>query len=198
MGTLKQEIRGALVAIVILTALLGLAYPLAITGVAETFFKHQAGGSFVNRGGRTVGSSLIGQSFRSPRYFHSRPSVTEYNPSGTAFSNLGPNSRELSRTIAGRLRAYLRTEGRFTQKLEASAIPPDAVTASASSVDPEISVANARIQANRVAAVRGLPLSRVLDLVSSNTDNRDLGVLGEAGVNVLELNLDLDRAGADR
>ena len=128
-----------------------------------------------------------------PSYFQSRPSATDYSANVTYFNNLGPNSQKLRDQIAANLRAYVRRERRYDPGLRASDVPVDAVTTSASGVDPHISQANARIQARRVAKVRGLSLGRVLQLVDANTDGRALGVLGEPGVNVLKLNLALDQ-----
>jgi potassium-transporting ATPase KdpC subunit len=206
---MRRELLASAVAAVLFTALFGLLYPLAMTGGAQVLFPGKADGSRIERDGRTVGSELIAQPFLrevrardggqrlapDPRYFQPRPSVTDYNPAGTAFSNLGPNSRELRDEIAARARAYLSLEGRYTEGLSTDEVPVDAVTASGSSVDPHISEANARIQARRIAAVRVLDLDRVLELVEENTDGRALGFLGEPGVNVLELNLALDEEG---
>jgi len=138
-------------------------------------------------------SKLIGQDFRGlPRWFQSRPSATEYSADVTYFNNLGPNNRELSESFAEELQAYLARERRYDPGLTAAEVPVDAVTTSASGVDPHISEANAWIQAHRVAAVRGLPLQRVLDLVGEHTEGRFLGLFGEPGVNVLTLNLALE------
>jgi len=172
---------------------LGLAYPLATTGVAQLLFPGRSGGNLVERDGRTIGSRLIGQGFAGlPRYFQSRPSATGYDAVATSFDNLGPNSAALRRALAANLRAYLRRERPYDRGLSRTGIPVDAVTFSASGVDPQISQANARIQARRVAAVRGLPLRGVLDLIARHTEGRGLGLFGEPGVNVLELNLALD------
>ena len=128
-----------------------------------------------------------------PRYFQSRPSVTGYNPAGTYFDNLGPNQKDLRDLFRKNIAAYLKRERPYDSGLTASNVPVDAVTTSASGVDPHISEANARIQARRVAEVRRLPASRVSELIDENTNGRQLGFLGEPGVNVLELNLALDR-----
>jgi K+-transporting ATPase ATPase C chain len=193
MNGLRKDLTTAALVLAFFTLLLGVVYPLATTGVAQALFPGAAAGSRVEAGGRVVGSELIGQDFRGlPRYFQGRPSATGYSADVTYFSNLGPNSRELSELIAEQLDAYLARERRYDKGLAAAAVPVDAVTTSASGVDPHISVANAGIQAHRVAAVRGLPLGRVLELVDAHTDGRFL-VFGEAGVNVLGLNLALDR-----
>jgi K+-transporting ATPase ATPase C chain len=148
--------------------------------------------------GRFVGSRLIGQDFKAdPRYFQARPSTaTSYNPAATAFTNLGPNSHKARDAFASSLHRYLALERRFDPGLNARDVPVDAVTSSASGVDPHISQANAAIQAHRVASVRRLPLATVARLIARHTDGRFLGVIGEPGVNVLELNLALDRNGA--
>jgi potassium-transporting ATPase KdpC subunit len=190
---MRRDLTSSFLAIVVFTLLLGLAYPLLTTGVAQVLWPNKADGSRVEHDGRVVGSRLIGQQFRGPRYFHSRPSATDYSANVTFFNNLGPNSRELNQILKRNLAVYLRRERPFNPGLRAADVPPDAVQASASGVDPEISQANARIQARRVAAERGRPLERVLQLVDDNTDGRALGVLGEPGVNVLELNLAVDR-----
>jgi potassium-transporting ATPase KdpC subunit len=194
---MRKELITSVLAVVAFTVLLGLAYPLLTTGAAQLLFPNKADGSQIERDGRVVGSRLIGQSFAGePRYFQSRPSVTDYNPAGTFFNNLGPNNKELSDLFKKNLAAYLKRERRYNPGLSAADVPPDAVQTSASGVDPHISEDNAEIQARRVAEVRGLPLDRVLELVKDNTDGRGLGVFGEPGVNVLELNLALDRAAA--
>ncbi|HEX5990537.1 MAG TPA: potassium-transporting ATPase subunit KdpC [Solirubrobacterales bacterium] len=198
MSGLRKDLTTAAVAIVFLTALLGVAYPLVTTGAAQLAFPDASDGSKVEMDGKVVGSKLIGQDFKGlPRYFQSRPSATEYSGDVTFFNNLGPNSRELSDFFAEQLAAYLKRERPYDPGLRAGDVPVDAVTTSASGVDPHISTANARIQARRVAAVRGLPLARVLDLVDENTAGRFLGLFGEPGVNVLELNVDLDQGAAE-
>lgn len=190
---MKRDLQATVVALIVFTIALGLLYPLAITGVSQVVFNDAANGSQVKVGGRVVGSSLLGQGFRAARYFHSRPSQTEWNPSATAFSNAGPNGADTRDAIAERADAYLRLEGRYDPGLTRSQIPPDAVQTSGSGVDPHITPANARIQAHRVADVRGLPLDRVDALVDAHTDGRGLGLFGEPGVNVLQLNIALDQ-----
>jgi K+-transporting ATPase ATPase C chain len=211
----RKDIAGSVVAIALLTIGFGLVYPLAITGVAQVAFNHQANGSQVERDGQVVGSRLIGQDFRrpaldangqpemdeegnpvleaDPNWFQSRPSQSDYSGDVTFFSNLGPNQRDVADQVRANLDAYLALERPYTTGLTAGGVPVDAVTSSASGVDPHISPANARIQANRIASVRRAPLDRVLALVRRHTDGRALGLLGEPGVNVLELNLALDR-----
>ena len=194
MKGLRKDLTTATIAIVFLTLIFGLAYPLLTTGVSQVLFPNAANGSRIEVDGRLVGSKLIGQDFRGlPRYFQSRPSATEYSADVTFFNNLGPNIRELSEFFAEELAAYLKRERPYDPGLNAADVPVDAVTTSASGVDPHISAANARIQAHRVAAVRGVPLSRVLELIDAHTDGRFLGLFGEPGVNVLELNLALDK-----
>lgn len=190
---MRRELATSALAVVVLTLLFGLAYPLASTGLAQLLFPGKADGSRVERDGRVVGSRLIAQDFEGDRsYFQPRPSATGYDPAGTYFNNLGPNQRELRDHLRGNLRAYLRRERPTTPGLAPDDVPVDAVTTSGSGVDPHISEANARIQARRVARARRLPLARVLELVDESTDGRAFGVLGERGVNVLELNLALD------
>jgi potassium-transporting ATPase KdpC subunit len=188
-----RQLRSSLLAVIALTVLLGVAYPLAMTGLAQVLWPHQANGSRVERDGRLVGSMLIGQDFRGEaRYFQSRPSASADDPVATQASNLGPNSAALSRQIRARLEAFLRRERPYAPGLSAAAIPADAVTASGSGVDPDISMANAAIQAHRVAAVRGLPLATVMHLIVEHTDGLSGGLFGPVSVNVLALNLALD------
>jgi K+-transporting ATPase ATPase C chain len=175
----------------VLTVLTGLVYPAAVTGIAETLFPYQAHGSLVSADGRTVGSALIGQNFSEPGYFHPRPSAAGpdgYEATASSGSNLGPTSRQLADRVRAAVEAYRKENGGYT-----GPIPADAVTASASGLDPDISPANARIQATRVAGARGVPLSAVQSLVERRTERRWLGFIGEPRVNVLLLNLDLDR-----
>ena len=194
MNGLRKDLVTATLAMVFFTVLAGLAYPLLTTGIAQLVFPGAANGSRVEADGKLVGSELIGQDFRGqPRYFQSRPSATEYSANVTYFNNLGPNSRDLSEFFEAQLDSYLKRERPFNPGLTAADVPVDAVTTSASGVDPHISEANARIQARRVAGVRELPLDRVFDLVSEHTDGRFLALFGEPGVNVLGLNLALDR-----
>jgi K+-transporting ATPase ATPase C chain len=192
---MRRDLISSTIATVALTLLLGLAYPLVVTGVSQVLFPGHADGSQVVRNGRVVGSALLGQDFAKDRsLFQSRPSPTGYDPAGTAFSNLGPNSKDLRAAIAKNADAYLRRELPYNPGLSRAAIPPDAVQTSASGVDPHISVANARIQAGRVAARTRLPKARVLALIDASTDGRGLGFLGEPGVNVLKLNLAIQGA----
>jgi potassium-transporting ATPase KdpC subunit len=189
-----RELKTAAIAVVAFTVVLGLAFPLFMTGVAQVVFPGRADGSMIERDGKVVGSKLIGQDFsRDDSYFQSRPSVTDYAPAATFFNNQGPNQDELADQLKGYVRAYLKRERPYTPGLTAADIPSDAVTTSASGVDPHISEDNARIQANRVAQERGLELDRVLDLIDDNASRPLLGLAGDKSINVLELNLDLDR-----
>jgi len=195
---MRRDLLASGLAIAAITLVFGLAYPLVITGVSQLAFPGRAGGSLIHRDGRLVGSRLLAQDFKSdPRYFQPRPSTaTGYDPAATAFTNLGPNSRHARDTFKANLERYLRLERRYDRGLTAAHVPVDAVTTSASGVDPQISAVNAAIQAHRIAAVRRLSLARVRQLIADNTDGRSLGVLGEPGVNVLALNLALDDLGS--
>jgi potassium-transporting ATPase KdpC subunit len=185
-----RELRAAVIAIVAISLTFGLAYPLALTGVGQVVAGGRADGSLVKRDGKVVGSKLIGQDFsRDLRSFQSRPSATEYSASATFFNNLGPNQKDLANQLRKNLRAYVRRE----RLSDSSQVPSDAVTTSASGVDPDISEANARIQARRVAQRRGLSRPRVLKLIDDHTSHPLFGLGGEGSVNVLELNLALDR-----
>lgn len=192
MAGLRKDLTTSAIAIVAMTLALGLAYPLFVTGVAQVLFPGSANGSKVSFDGRVVGSKLIGQEFKGKAYFHSRPSATGYSGNVTFFGNNGPNSVETREVIREALAAYLKVEKPYDRSLTREQVPVDAVTESASGVDPQISGANALIQAHRIAAVRGLPLRRVEELISEHTEGRFLGVLGEPGVNVLRLNIALE------
>lgn len=194
MRQLLRQLRPAVLAMVAFTVLLGLAYPLAVTGIAQAAFHDRANGSLVEVGGKVVGSKLIGQGFTAPGYFHPRPSAagTGYDGAASSGSNLGPTNPDYLGTVRDRVADY-RRENRLGPRVM---VPADAVQASGSGLDPQISVANARLQAPRVAAARQVPLQRVLRLVERYTDERPLGILGDPGVNVLELNLALDRGDA--
>jgi potassium-transporting ATPase KdpC subunit len=185
----------SVIAVVVLTLVFGLAYPIAFTGLAQLAFADEANGSLVERDGRIVGSKLAAQAFTKPQYFHPRPSATapEYNAGATTFANLGPTSPDLAQAVRDRAAAILELEGPYNPGLEIGDIPVDAVTTSASGIDPHISPANAQMQTARVAKERGLSEERVQGLIDENTDGRWLGLFGEPGVNVLELNLALDQ-----
>ncbi|MBJ7354742.1 MAG: potassium-transporting ATPase subunit KdpC [Thermoleophilaceae bacterium] len=191
---MRKDILTSFLAIIVFTVLCGILYPLAVTGVSQVAFNNAANGSQIESNGKVVGSKLIAQSFEGRRdYFQPRPSQTDYNPAGTYFNNAGPNNTDTRDLIAGNVKAYLALEGRYNADLSAENVPVDAVTGSASGVDPHISQKNAEIQAHRIAAVRKLPLPTVTQLIKDNTDGRFIGLIGESGVNVLELNLALDK-----
>jgi potassium-transporting ATPase KdpC subunit len=212
---MRRELRISLVSVVVLTILLGLVYPLVMTAVSQVVFPGRASGSLITKNGKVVGSRLIAQPFAKPvldkhgkpettgtglpvlspdpAYFQERPSTqTEYNAAASSFTNLGPNSTIAEQTFSSNLKAYLKLEQPYDPGLSAAQVPIDAVTSSGSGVDPEISVANADIQAHRIAAVRHLSMSEVMQLIKNNTDTRFIDLLGESGVNVLDLNLELD------
>lgn len=221
---MRREIVTSLLAVVVLTVLLGLVYPLVITGVSQVAFPGNANGQKVYVKGKLIGSKIIGQAFvrpkatfpgggkpeesegelvtePDPRYFQSRPSATEggaYDAAASTFSNRGPNDKATEQADAENIKAYLELERPYDPSLTVARIPVDAVNTSASNLDPEISPANARIQAHRIAAKRDLSLSAVDALVRKYTDSRGLGFSGEPGVNVLELNLALDRRSGGR
>jgi K+-transporting ATPase ATPase C chain len=215
---MKRDIITSAIAILVLTLILGIGYPLVITGVAQVAFPGNANGQQIHVGGRLVGSKLIGQQFADPvintktgkveldkngnpvttpdpRYFQTRPSGTlpADNAAASAFANYGPNDKVTEQAIAANIQAYLALEKPYDPSLTAAQIPVDAADTSASGIDPGISVANARIQAHRIAAVRHLTLARVDQLIADYTAGRGLGFSGEPAVNVLELNLALNR-----
>lgn len=183
-------LRPALTLFIALSIVTGLLYPLLVTGVAQTAFPHQANGSLITQGGKTVGSELIGQAFTEPGHFWGRPSATTpmpYNASASGGSNLGPTNPALTDAVKARIEALRAADPGNTRP-----VPVDLVTASASGLDPQISPAAADYQAVRVAKARGLPLAQVQALVQQHTESPWLGVLGEPRVNVLALNLALE------
>ena len=214
---MRRDIVTSVIGIVVLTILLGLVYPLFITGVSQVAFPGNANGQKIYVNVKLVGSKIIGQSFKTqvfekngkpkeeeeeivteadPKYFQSRPSATEggaYNAAASTFSNRGPNDLATKEADEENIKEYLELNKPYDTGLTAAQVPVDAVNTSASNLDPEISQANAWIQAHRIAAKRGLSLSTVDGLISKHTSGRGLGFTGEQGVNVLELNLALDR-----
>ena len=194
MRALLRQLRPALLITVVFTLICGVAYPLLSTGIAQVAFHDKANGSLIKRDGVVVGSQLIGQSFVAPQYFHSRPSAAGagYDGSASSGSNLGPLNPDLLKAVEDRAVAYRQENGLAANAL----VPVDAVTASGSGLDPHISIANAKLQVARVASQRGLDTSVVEQLVTKYTDGRQLMVLGDPGVNVVELNLALDRLAA--
>jgi K+-transporting ATPase ATPase C chain len=211
---MRRTVITSILAVIAFTLVFGLAYPLAMTAISQVVFPGKADGSKVTVNGKVVGSSLIGQSFSRPvigkngkpvldeegeevlapdkRYFQPRPSQSGYAANTTFFSNSGPNSVEEREAVREALAAYVKLEKPYDRSLTKQDVPVDAVTMPGSGVDPEISEANALIQAHRIAAVRKLPLAKVEELISDHTSSRFLGVFGEPGVNVLQLNLALD------
>jgi len=187
---MKDQIRPALTMLAILTLLTGLLYPLAVTGLAQLLFPHQANGSLVVRDEKVIGSELIGQYFDQSKYFWSRPSATSpfpYNAAASSGSNLGPTNPALNEAVKGRVAALRTADPPNDQP-----IPVDLVTASASGLDPHISLAAAAFQVRRVARARGLEEGAVERLVMQYTEGRQFALLGESRVNVLKLNLALD------
>lgn len=190
-----RDLKSSVVAVIVLTAVFGLGLPALFTGFAQVAFKHQANGSLIQIDGKTVGSRLVAQAFVKSQYFHERPSATSpaYNGGGTTFANLGPTSPDLAKAVQKQAAAILKLEAPYNPGLTIHQIPVDAVTTSGSGVDPDISPAYAQLQARRIAAVRKLPLATVQRLIKANTNGRSLGFLGEPGVNVLTLNVALDK-----
>ncbi|HEY2651676.1 MAG TPA: potassium-transporting ATPase subunit C [Solirubrobacteraceae bacterium] len=215
MSLSRNAITAGLIMIV-LTILLGIAYPLVVTGVSQVAFPGNANGQKVYVGGQLIGSKIIGQNFADqvvkngkpqvdksgnpvtspdPRYFQTRPSATvpADNDAATTFSNLGPNNKTTAEEITANIQAYLQLNKPYDPSLTKATVPVDAADSSASGVDPDISQANAWIQAHRVAAVKHIPLPAVMSLIAKYTVGRSLGIFGEPSVDVLELNLALDR-----
>jgi K+-transporting ATPase ATPase C chain len=186
-----SHIRGAVVSTLVLAVVCCGLYPLIVFGISQVLFRDQANGSLITGAdGNVRGSKLLGQAFSDAKYFHPRPSAAGngYDATSSGGSNLGPTSRKLNDAIKDRVAAYRKENGLG----ENDSLPADAVTASGSGLDPQISLRNAELQTPRIAKARGLSEQKVRELIQENTDGRDLGVLGEPGVNVLNLNLALD------
>jgi K+-transporting ATPase ATPase C chain len=213
---MRREVITSVIGIVVLTLILGILYPLLMTGISQGVFPGNADGQKLYVNGKLVGSKIVGQQFADqvvkngkrqvdkmgnpvtnpdPKYFQSRPSATvpPDNAAGSTFSNLGPNNTATRDAIVANIQAYLALEKPYVPSLTAADVPVDAANSSASGLDPDISQANARIQAHRIAAVRHLALAQVHNLIDKYTHGRGLGFSGERGVDVLELNLALDR-----
>ena len=213
---MRRDIITSAIGIVVLTLLLGIFYPLVVTGVSQVAFPGNANAQKLYAGGKLVGSKIIGQQFADqavkngkpqvdktgnpittpdPRYFQIRPSATvpPGNAGATTFSNLGPNSIATEQAIAANIQSYLQLEKPYDPSLSAAKVPVDAANNSASGIDPDISLANAGIQAHRITAVRHLPMAEVTGMINTYSHGRGLGFSGEPGVNVLQLNLALDR-----
>ena len=189
---LRRQLVAGVAMTFVMIVLTGILYPLAVTGASQALWPRQANGSLVDRNGAAAGSALLGQNFTQPRYFRPRPSAAGangYDGLASGGSNLGPSNPKLLDSVKDRIAAYRQANLLGDDEF----VPVDAVTASASGLDPDISVANARFQARRVAQARGLPADRVLQLVHDHTQSRPWGFLGEDAVNVLELNLAVDR-----
>lgn len=185
-----QQLAPALRMSLLLTVLTGLIYPGVVTGLCQILFRHQANGSLIEQNGRIVGSALIGQNFTKPEYFHPRPSAAGndgYDATASSGSNFGPTNQKLYDRMKGAAAQFRKENPDY-----AGPIPADALTASGSGLDPQISVANAAAQAGRVAKARGIDGAAIGKLIASTTESRDLGFLGEPRVNVLKLNLKLD------
>ena len=183
-----KELKPAILITIVLTVLTGIINPLAVTGVAQALFRRQANGSLIEKDGKMIGSEIIGQNFTKPEYFHPRPSQNAYDAANSGGSNLGPTNPALADRLKKDAAQFHKDNPDYT-----GPIPADAITASASGLDPEISPANAGAQAARVAKARGASADAIQNLVAANTQGRDLGFLGEPRVNVLKLNMVLDQ-----
>jgi K+-transporting ATPase ATPase C chain len=187
---LLAQLSASIRIVAVMTVALGIAYPLTITAFAQVLAEDRADGQLIEVDGQVVGSRLIAQEFTGDEYFHPRPSAAGYDAAASTGSNLGPTNSELLASVADRVAAYRALNG----LPDGVPVPVDAVTASGSGVDPHISPANAELQAPRVASARGLDLDVVVEAIAEHTDQRPLGILGDPGVNVIELNVALDTA----
>lgn len=180
-----KEIITSIKVFIVFSILLGLVYPLAITGIAQATMRDKANGSLIKINGKVVGSSLIGQNFDKSEYFNSRPSAVDYNASGSGGSNLGPSSKKLIEQVKDKIAK--------SKRQKAKGIAADAVLASASGLDPHISLRNAELQIPRIAKIRNVSETKIKELISKNTDPDFIGIWGQQGVNVLKLNIALDK-----
>jgi K+-transporting ATPase ATPase C chain len=188
---MRRQLVPAILSMIVFTLVLGLVYPLVVTGISQVLFHDKANGSIIRRDGQAVGSRLIGQQFTEAKYFWPRPSAAGqdgYDASASGGTNLGPTNPDLAAAVGKRVADYRKANG----LADGTPVPVDAVTSSGSGLDPHISVANARLQAPRVAQARNAPVAEVLALIDQHTEGQTWGFLGERGVNVLELNLALD------
>jgi K+-transporting ATPase ATPase C chain len=188
---MRGQLWAAVKLLVVFTVIVGVGYPLVVTGFAQVAFPDKADGSLVEQDGRIVGSSLLGQAFEGDEWFQPRPSAADYDAFASGGTNLGPTNPVLIDSVRERVREYRRANG----LAPGTDVPVDAVTSSASGLDPHITEANAALQAPRVAEARDLPLRQVRRLIEDHTDQPSLGIFGQPGVNVLQLNLALERAG---
>lgn len=189
---IKSEILTSIKAYIGFSILLGLVYPLATTGIAQITMPQKANGSLIIENGQVIGSSLIGQNFDKPEYFYSRPSAVDYNAAGSGASNFGPTNKKFIEQVKERVEKSKQETANGERNEH---LPPDMVFASASGLDPHISVENAKLQAKRVAKIRGISEEKVNELIKQNTDYNFLGIWGKEGVNVLKLNLALNKIG---
>ena len=187
---MRAQLWAAVKIFLAMTLLVGIGYPLVVTGVAQVAFKHEADGSLIKRNGTVVGSELLGQEFKGAKWFQPRPSAADYDALASGGTNLGPTNPELIKTVKQRVKQYREANGLAANEQ----VPVDAVTSSGSGLDPHISKLNAKYQARRVAEARGISKTRLDQLIRDNTDGPSLGFMGEPGVNVLKLNLALRNA----
>jgi len=189
---MRAQLWAAIKIFLVMTLLVGIGYPLVVTGIAQVAFKHEADGSLIKEHGLVVGSELLGQQFTGKKWFQPRPSAADYDALASGGTNLGPTNPELIKTVQQRVTAYREANGLTATER----VPVDAVTASGSGLDPHISKLNAKYQARRVAEVSGVSKGKLQQLIDDNTDDASLGFLGEPGVNVLKLNIALQRLAA--